>query len=82
MAKAYALQDAGVDESRMRIAELKLMERSHVVLVVDERYVLDNVYSAVRGLHEYERFHASERLATLPVTLMAEGRPGGAAVGR
>jgi hypothetical protein len=82
MAKAYALQDAGVDESRMRIATFNLMGRSHVVLVVDERYVLDNAHGAVRALHEYQRFDVPERLASLPVTLMAEGRPGAAAVGR
>jgi predicted transglutaminase-like cysteine proteinase len=82
MAKAYALQDAGIDESRMRLADFKLMDRSHVVLVIDERYVLDNVYNAVRSLDQYQRFHVPERLASLPVTLMAEGRPGAAAVGR
>jgi hypothetical protein len=82
MAKAYALQDAGIDESRMRVADFKLMGRSHVVLVLDERYVLDNVYNSVRSLDQYQRFHVPERLAALPVTLMAEGRPGGAAVGR
>lgn len=80
MAKAYALQNAGIDESRMRVAQFKLMERSHVVLVVDERYVLDNVYNRVRTLRDYQRFH--ERPVALPETLMAEGRPGSAAVGR
>jgi hypothetical protein len=80
MAKAYALQNAGIDESRMRVAHFKLLERSHVVLVVDERYVLDNVYNRVRTLRDYERFH--ERPRELPETLMAQGRPGSAAVGR
>lgn len=80
MAKAYALEDAGIDASRMRIAELDLMGRTHVVLVVDERYVLDNVYNRVRTLRDYERFH--ERPRELPETLMAQGRAGSAAVGR
>jgi predicted transglutaminase-like cysteine proteinase len=80
MAKAYALQNAGVDESRMRVAQFKLMDRTHVVLVVDERYVLDNVYSRVQSLERYERFDIARK--DLPATLMAEGRPGSAAVGR
>jgi predicted transglutaminase-like cysteine proteinase len=85
LAKAYALQDAGVDESRMRVAELTLMGRSHMVLVVDNQWVLDNAYTGVRRVDQYEKFHVPEQLASapaLPVTLMAEGRPGSAAVGR
>ena len=80
MAKAYALQDAGVDESRLRIARVKIMEQTHFVLVVDERYVLDNVYNNVRRLDQYERLHPA--IAAVPGTLMAQGRPGSAAVGR
>ena len=75
MAKAYALQDAGVDASRMRIAELELMGRGHVVLVVDERYVLDNLDDNVRRLTEYRRFQPV--LAALPAPLMA-GSPASA----
>lgn len=82
LAKAYALQNAGIDESRMRVAAFPLMNRSHMVLVVDDRWVLDNAYMGVRRIEQYEKFHAYERLASLPVTLMAEGRPGSAAVGR
>lgn len=81
MAKAYALQDEGIDESRMRVARYYVLGRWHVALVVDERYVLDNFYSEVRSPHQYDRFHPL--LAALPGTLMAEGRrPGDAAVGR
>lgn len=73
MAKAYALEDAGIDASRMRIAELDLMGRTHVVLVVDERYVLDNFDDNVRRLAEYRRFQPV--LAALPATLMAGSPP-------
>jgi hypothetical protein len=69
MAKAYALQDAGIEANRMRIAELELMGRRHVVLVVDERYVLDNLDDSVRRIEEYRRFQPV--LAALPATLMA-----------
>jgi hypothetical protein len=64
----------------MRVAQFKLMDRTHVVLVVDERYVLDNVYSSVQSVERYERFDVTRK--DLPETLMAEGRPGSAAVGR
>jgi hypothetical protein len=64
MSKAYALQDAGIDESRMRVAQLDLMEGPHVVLEVDQRYVLDNLDSSVRQLREYARFEPV--LASLP----------------
>lgn len=82
MAKAYALQDAGIDESRMRVASFPLMNRSHTVLVVDERYVLDYYYANVQGIDEYNKFRVRDNLAALPETLMLAGRPGGAAVGR
>ncbi len=75
MAKAYALQDAGIEASRMRIAELDLMGRPHVVLVVDERYVLDNLDDNVRRLADYRRFEPV--LAALPAVLMA-GSPASA----
>lgn len=75
MAKAYALQDAGIDASRMRAAELELMGRRHVVLVVDERYVLDNLNDSVRRIEEYRRFQPV--LAALPAALMA-GAPASA----
>lgn len=80
MAKAYALQDAGIDEARLRIAQFDLFGRSHAVLVIDERYVLDNFYDHVRGLDEYQRF--APQLAALPGTLMAEGRRDPASAGR
>jgi hypothetical protein len=81
MAKSYALQDAGVDERRMRIANFSVLGASRVALVVDERYVLDNLDSSVRSLEEYARAHP--QLAALPELLMAQGRlPGDAAVGR
>jgi hypothetical protein len=69
MSKAYALQDAGIDESRMRVARFDLMDASHVVLVVDQRYVLDNLDGSVRQLREYARFEPV--LASLPRPLMA-----------
>lgn len=56
MKKAYALQDAGVDESRMRLATFELFRFLHYVLVVDGRYVLDSFHSPVRELKDYERF--------------------------
>lgn len=75
MGKAYALQDAGVNESRMQVALMQYMGTPHVVLVVDNRYVLDNMDSTVRPLAEYERF--SPVLASLPADLMARksGQP-------
>lgn len=75
MAKAYALQDAGIDASRMRIAALDLMGRPHVVLVVDERYVLDSLDDNLRRLADYRRFEPV--LAALPAVLMA-GSPASA----
>ncbi len=72
MSKAYALQDAGIDESRMRVAQFDLIDQSHVVLVVDEHYVLDNLDSSVRRLREYT--HLEPVLASLPSTLMARNR--------
>ena len=75
MAKAYALEDAGIDASRMRIAELDVMGRPHVVLVVDERYVLDSFDDNVRRLADYRRFELV--LAALPAVLMA-GSPASA----
>jgi len=80
MAKSYALQDAGVDESRLRIAQFNVLNETHVALVVDERYVLDNFYDGVRLIDEYQRLHPS--FAALPEVLMVAGRPGSAAVGR
>jgi hypothetical protein len=80
MAKSYALQDAGIDDSRLRIAQFTVLAQTHVALVVDERYVLDNFYDGVRRLEEYQRLHPS--VAALPEALMVAGRPGGAAVGR
>ena len=79
-AKSYALQDAGVDDSRLRIAQFTVLNEPHVALVVDERYVLDNFYDGVRRIDEYQRLHPS--LAALPDRLMMAGRPGSAAVGR
>lgn len=80
LAKAYALQDAGFDESRMRIARIESMGRGHSVLVVDERYVLDSFYSDVRKVSEYRRLR--QMVAALPGPLMAQGRAPSAAVGR
>jgi hypothetical protein len=81
LAKSYALQDAGVGEHRMRITHFNVLGVSRVALVVDERYVLGNMDSAVRRLEEYERM--DPRYAALPELLMAQGRlPGDAAVGR
>jgi hypothetical protein len=81
MAKSYALQDAGVGEQRMRITHFNVLGASRVALVVDERYVLDNLDSSVRRLEEYERAHP--QFAALPEVLMAQGRlAGDAAVGR
>ena len=69
MSKAYALQDAGIDASRMRVAQMDFARASHVVLVVDERYVLDNLDSTVRPISEFARFQPV--LAELPANLMA-----------
>lgn len=68
MSKAYALQDAGIDESRMRVARIDFAIGPHVVLVVDERYVLDNNDSNVRQWDEYALF--APVLARLPPILM------------
>jgi hypothetical protein len=81
LAKSYALQDAGIDERRMRIAHFNVLGTSRVALVVDERYVLDNMDSNVRRLDQYGRM--IPQYAALPEVLMAQGRlPGDAAVGR
>jgi hypothetical protein len=80
MAKSYALQDAGIDESRLRLAHFRVLAEPHVALVVDERYVLDNFYDGVRRLDEYQRLQPD--FAALPEVLMMAGRPGSAAVGR
>jgi len=80
MAKAYALQDAGVNAARMRLAGFDLPHGSHVVLVVDDRYVLDNFYDSVRPIADYQRFRP--RFVAVPATLMAEGRRSPASVGR
>ena len=80
MAKSYALQDAGIDESRLRIAQFNVLNQTHIALVVDERYVLDNFDDAVRRIDEYRRLNPS--FAALPEALMVAGRPGSAAVGR
>jgi predicted transglutaminase-like cysteine proteinase len=80
MAKSYALQDAGVDDARMRIAEYQVLGQTRVALVVDERYVLDNFDAGVRRIDEYQRMNPS--FAALPEALMIAGRPGSAAVGR
>lgn len=72
MAKAYALQDAGVAASRMRTAVFPFLGGRHMVLVVDERYVLDNFYQHVRPIEEY--LALSPQLLPLPVVLMAEGQ--------
>ena len=69
MSKAYALQDAGIDASRMRLAQFGITGGSHVVLVVDDRYVLDNLDGNVRQIREYARFDPV--VASLPWTLMA-----------
>jgi hypothetical protein len=79
-AKSYALQDAGIDDARLRIARFTVLNEPHVALVVDERYVLDNFYDGVRRIDEYRRLHPS--FAALPDRLMMAGRPGSAAVGR
>lgn len=68
MSKAYALQDAGIEASRMRVASLGLMGLRHAVLVVDNRYVLDNLDGSVRQLQEYTRFEPM--LSDLPARLM------------
>ena len=73
MGKAYALQDAGIDESRMRVAQLDRIDGAHVVLVVDHRYVLDNLDSSVRQVREYARYEPV--LTPLPRVLMAS-KPG------
>jgi len=57
----------------MRVAQLDLMDGPHVVLEVDQRYVLDNLDSSVRQVREYVRFDPV--LASLPWTLMAR-KPG------
>jgi predicted transglutaminase-like cysteine proteinase len=80
MAKSYALQDAGVDDSRLRIAQFSVLNETRVALVVDERYVLDNFEDGVRRIEEYRRLNPS--FAALPERLMVAGRPGSAAVGR
>jgi hypothetical protein len=80
MAKSYALQDAGIDDSRLRIAQFNVLNETRVALVVDERYVLDNFYDGVRRVDEYLRLNPS--FAALPEALMVAGRPGSAAVGR
>jgi predicted transglutaminase-like cysteine proteinase len=80
MAKSYALQDAGVDDGRLRIAQFSVLGETRVALVVDERYVLDNFDDGVRRVEEYRRLNPS--FAALPERLMVAGRPGSAAVGR
>lgn len=72
MAKAYALQDAGIDESRMRAAEFRNMGRPHMVLVVDNRWVLDNFYDNPRHVSEYSRLRPVQE--SVPPTLMANAR--------
>jgi hypothetical protein len=64
MSKAYALEDAGIDTSRMRVAQVERLGRPHVVLVVDGRYVLDNLDANLRSLDDYGRFDPV--LAALP----------------
>ncbi len=59
MAKAYALIDAGIAPDRMQVAEFYRADyekKNHAVLVVDGRYVLDNMTPGVRSLDEYSRF--------------------------
>jgi predicted transglutaminase-like cysteine proteinase len=80
MAKSYALQDAGIDDARLRIAQFSVLNETRVALVVDERYVLDNFDDGVRRIEEYGRLNPS--FAALPERLMVAGRPGSAAVGR
>lgn len=69
MKKAYALQDAGVDEARMRVATFELFRFLHYVLVVDGRYVLDNFHSPVRELGDYVDFNPV--VQAIPHVLMA-----------
>lgn len=59
MAKAYALIDAGIAPGRMQVAEFYRADyekKGHAVLVVDGRFVLDNMTPGVRSLEEYGRF--------------------------
>lgn len=69
MKKAYALQDAGVDASRMSVATFELFRFLHYVLVVDGRYVLDSFHSPLRELGDYERFNPV--IQAIPHALMA-----------
>jgi predicted transglutaminase-like cysteine proteinase len=56
MRKAYALQDQGIGAERLAVATFELMDTTHAVLVVDNRYVLDSLDGALRDFGEYARF--------------------------
>jgi len=71
MAKAYALQDAGIHESRMRTAVFPFRGGRHMVLVVDERYVLDNFHSDVRRIEQYR----NTALVRYPIPAALMARP-------
>jgi hypothetical protein len=53
----------------MRTAVFPFLGGRHMVLVVDERYVLDNFYQQVRPIEEY--LALSPQLMPLPPALMA-----------
>src|SRR3990172_381623 len=73
MRKVYALQDRGVGEERLKVATFELMDKTHAVLVVDNRYVLDNLDGSIRDYAEYARF--SPALHELPARLVARPAP-------
>ena len=69
MHKVYALQDAGINEGRLKVAIFEMMGKPHAVLVVDNRYVLDNLDSNIRSYSDYARFEPM--LAAIPANLVA-----------
>ena len=80
MRKVYALQDLGIGADRLRVATFELMDRTHAVLVVDNRYVLDNLDGNIRAYGEYAKY--GPVLAAIPGNLMARSAPQQAAGGR
>lgn len=73
MRKVYALEDAGIGLDRLKVATFEMMGKTHVVLVVDNRYVLDNLDGTIREYSEYVRFEPL--LAAIPGNLVAGGEP-------
>lgn len=73
MRKAYALEDAGIGSDRLKVATFQTMGKTHAVLVVDNRYVLDNLDGTIREYSEYVRFEPL--LAAIPGNLVAGREP-------